>query len=101
MKNKCIVCGKPCRNKYCSKECQIILQKQKYREKHPYNRKFYVFYDKNDFVKCCGTAKELVEQGAFRNERYVTEVVAKIKRKMLKGNVVILPLIEKEDDSDE
>ena len=100
MKNKCIVCGAPCRNKYCSKECENVVRKRKYREKHPFNRKFYVFYDAKDFVKCCGTAKELVEQGAFKNEKYVTEVVAKIKRKIIKGNVVILPLIEK-DDSDE
>lgn len=28
-----------------------------------WSRKFYVFYDKNDFVKCCGTADELVKGG--------------------------------------
>lgn len=28
---------------------------------------FYVFYDKNDFVKFCGTAEDLVKEGRFKN----------------------------------
>ena len=57
---------------------------------------FYVFYDENDFVKCCGTPKQLVEQGAFNNISYVPELAHKIKKKIVKGNVVVLPLTEKE-----
>ena len=28
---------------------------------------FYVFYDKNDFVRCFGTAYDLVKQGKFES----------------------------------
>ena len=56
--------------------------------------RFYVFYDKNDFVKCFGTAKELVSDGEFKTEEIVRQMALKVKRKMVKGNVVILPLID-------
>lgn len=55
---------------------------------------FYVFYDQDDFVKCCGTARELVAQGTFQREEYIRELASKIKRKEVKGNVVILPLVD-------
>lgn len=55
---------------------------------------FYVFYDENDFVKCCGTAKELVAQGVFKSERYVIEVASKIRSNKIKGNVVALSMSE-------
>ena len=31
-----------------------------------YKQKFYVFYDKNDNVRFCGTAKQLVEERIFK-----------------------------------
>lgn len=34
---------------------------------------FYVFYDKNDFVRCFGTAPDLVMQGFFKTEQRVLE----------------------------
>lgn len=30
--------------------------------------KFYVFYDENDFVKYCGTAKQLADDGVFKKK---------------------------------
>ena len=32
---------------------------------------FYVFYDKKDFVDCCGTAKDLVKEGRFKSINHV------------------------------
>lgn len=92
MNNKCKICGAPCRSKYCSEECIKVARKQQYRAAHPNGRnlKFYVFYDKNDFVKYFGTAKELVELGFFKNEKHVGDLASKIKRKDVKGSVVIL-----------
>ena len=55
-----------------------------------WSRKFYVFYDKNDFVKCCGTADELVKGGFFNNRLSVMSAASKIKAGKLKGNVVVL-----------
>lgn len=55
---------------------------------------FYVFYDKDDFVKCFGTSENLVKQGVFKSRRYVGELASKIKRNIVKGNVVILPLTD-------
>ena len=34
---------------------------------------FYVFYDKWDFVKCFGTAEDLVLAGKFKTEQRVRE----------------------------
>jgi hypothetical protein len=34
---------------------------------------FYVFYDKRDFVRCFGTAYDLVQQGLYKNEQRVRE----------------------------
>lgn len=55
---------------------------------------FYVFYDKNDFVKCFGTADDLVKDGTFKSRNYVKELAYKIKKNIVKGNVVILPLTD-------
>ena len=52
---------------------------------------FYVFYDKNDFVKCFGVAKDLVAAGFFRNERAVIEC-AYHQDKNRPGSVVKLPV---------
>lgn len=57
---------------------------------------FYVFYDKDDFVKCFGTSEDLVKQGYLKSRRYVRELASKIKKNIVKGNVVILPLTDKE-----
>lgn len=54
-------------------------------------KRFYVFYDENDFVKCCGTAQELVEAGYFNKVSTVIETASKIRAKKRKGYVVILP----------
>ena len=56
--------------------------------------RFYVFYDKDDFVRCFGTAKELVSDGEFKTEEIVRQMALKIRNKTVKGNVVILPLTE-------
>ena len=34
---------------------------------------FYVFYDTKDFVRCFGTARDLVALGMFKNEQRVRE----------------------------
>ena len=56
--------------------------------------KFYVFYDSQDFVRCFGTAKELVSDGEFKTECVVRQMALKIRKKIVKGNVVVLPLTE-------
>lgn len=66
------------------------------KEKYMTGKKFYVFYDKNDFVTCFGTAEQLVKDGFFRTKKSVQARASKIKANILKGNVVILPLVEKE-----
>ena len=58
------------------------------------NRKFYVFYDKNDFVTCFGTAEQLIEDGFFKKKSSVLSRASYIKSGKLKGHVVILPLID-------
>lgn len=55
---------------------------------------FYVFYDKDDFVKFFGTSEELVRQGYFKDKIYVRILANKIRKNIVKGNVVILPLTE-------
>lgn len=54
--------------------------------------RFYVFYDKNDFVKCFGTAKELVAEGYFSCVSSVVEVASKIRNGKRKGHVVTMTL---------
>lgn len=90
MKNKCKICGAPCKSKYCSEECFKANRKQKYREKHPAYDKFYVFYDKNDFVRYFGTAKDLVSDGDFPTVNAVHSRVSKIKAGTLPGKVLVL-----------
>ena len=48
---------------------------------------FYVFYDKWDFVKCFGTARDLVAMGLFKSERTVIET-AYHQNKNRPGSVV-------------
>ena len=56
------------------------------------NVRFYVFYDENDFVKCFGTAKELVADGYFQNSLAVHQAANKIRKKKTKGFVVTMTL---------
>ena len=63
--------------------------------KYAGTKRFYVFYDKDDFVRGFGTAEQLVEDGFFKKTSTVREVASKIKNRKHKGNVVILPLVEK------
>ena len=88
MNKKCIICGAPCRSKYCSQQCMREAYRRKYRKDHPRIEYFYVFYDKSDFVTCCGTAQELVEQGEFENVHAVRCKVSKIKAGAISGKVV-------------
>ena len=90
MKNKCKICGAPCKSKYCSDECVKESIRRKYREKHPAYESFYVFYDKNDFVKCFGTAEQLVSDGRFSSVNAVHSIVSKIKARKVSGKVLVL-----------
>lgn len=90
MKNKCKICGAPCKSKYCSKKCVLTASRIKYREKHPKKEKFYVFYDKKDFVKHFGTAEQLVEDGSFPTRSAVYTLANKIRKGIVSGSVVIL-----------
>ena len=56
--------------------------------------RFYVFYDSNDFIKCFGTARQLVSDGEYKTEEIVRQMALKIRNKTVKGNVVILPLTD-------
>lgn len=56
--------------------------------------KFYVFYDKDDFVKCFGTADDLFRDGTFKSKNYAKESAHKIKTNKVRGNVVVLPLTD-------
>lgn len=42
-------------------------------ERRGRREKFYVFYDENDFVKYCGTAKQLADDGVFKKPDYHIE----------------------------
>ena len=52
-----------------------------------YRLTFYVFYNKKDFVRCCGTARELVKRGFFPNVRNVK--VAAHKQNQRRPNSVV------------
>lgn len=52
--------------------------------------KFYVIYDRNDFVKYFGTAQDLVNDGAFANQNSVRSLVSHIRNGRVPGKVVIL-----------
>lgn len=95
MKNKCKICGGPCKSKYCSVACRKkatnIARREKYRENHPTFENFYVFYDKNDFVRYFGTAQQLVSDGIFPTVNSVHSRVSKIKAgTIVNGSVTVL-----------
>jgi hypothetical protein len=52
--------------------------------------RFYVFYDEADFVRCCGTAKDLVKAGYFGNVYSVHQIASRIRKGERKGFVVIM-----------
>lgn len=62
--------------------------------KYETNKRFYVFYDKDDFVKCFGTTEDLVKDGYFPTKKSVQSKASKIKAGKIAGKVVILPLRE-------
>lgn len=64
--------------------------------KYKTNKRFYVFYDKNDFVKYFGTADDLVKDGYFPTKKAVQSRASKVKSGRLRGKVVVLPLKDKE-----
>lgn len=60
---------------------------------------FYVFYDKNDFVKCCGTARQLVADGRFKSIATVQQIASHIRAgRYGNANVVMLHDDSEEDD---
>lgn len=52
---------------------------------------FYVFYDKNDFVRFCGTARDLVRRGFFKSVRGVKDTAMKTNKKY-PNRVIKIPL---------
>ena len=56
-----------------------------------YKITFYVFYDRNDFVKFCGTAEDLVKQGKFSSVQRVMES-AYHQNKRRPNSVVKIPV---------
>lgn len=97
--NNCKICGAPCKRKYCSDECAKESlrrsRRKKYRDKHPATELFYVFYDKQDFVRYCGTAKQLVEDGVFPTENAVRSRASKLKSgAIIGGSVTILKCLK-------
>ena len=52
--------------------------------------RFSFFYDKHDFVKFCGTAKQLVSDGRFNRTNSVSAYACKIKKGEISGTVVVL-----------
>ena len=55
------------------------------------SRYFYVFYNKWDYVRCCGTAKDLVARGFFKNTRNVKQSAQKLN-KYRPNSVVKIPM---------
>ena len=51
---------------------------------------FYVIYDEKDRIRHCGTAKQLIEDGAYKNLNSLYASVSKIKKGINSGYVVTL-----------
>lgn len=64
-----------------------------------YRLTFYVFYDRNDFVRFCGTARDLVRRGFFKSVRGVKETARKTNKKY-PNRVVKIPMTSDEIRSD-
>ena len=54
------------------------------------NEKFYVFYNKYDFIRCCGTSRQLVEGGYFKNRNSLHAIVSHIRQGTALGTVAVL-----------
>lgn len=59
---------------------------KKYKEKDYEYQTFYVFYGKDDKIVYCGTAKQLVEDGRYRNAKDVSVVASRINSGKKTGN---------------
>ena len=55
-----------------------------------YKQKFYVFYDENDNIRHCGTAKQLVADGIYKNVNVVQCMAHKTRKGLIQGSVVVL-----------
>ena len=62
------------------------------------DERFYVFYDANDRVVCCGTAKQLVESGYYSSVNVVHTMACRIQKGQKRGAVVILNGAYDEED---
>lgn len=60
------------------------------KERRGKKAQFFVFYDRNDFVKCCGTARQLVDEGWYASINSVHTTANKIRSGIVKGAVVML-----------
>lgn len=91
---KCVICGEHCKSKYCSEECAKEGlrrgRRRAYREQHPATENFYVFYDKDDFVECCGTEAQLISDKTFSSVSAIRSRASRLKAGIYKGNVLIL-----------
>ena len=56
--------------------------------------KFYVFYDENDNIICCGTAKELVKRKYFTDINKVHIKVCRLRQGKAIGSVVVMSVNE-------
>ncbi len=56
--------------------------------------KFYVFYDENDFVKYCGTAKQLADDGVFKKPDYVIQIACRINKGKHIQKITIEPVFD-------
>lgn len=92
--NNCKICGAPCKKKYCSEVCVKEAlrrnRRKRYRDKNPEVEVFYVFYDKNDFVKYFGTAEQLVADGIFPTVNAVRSRASKLKSGAIVGGSVTI-----------
>ena len=88
------ICGTPCKSKYCSEKCAKKAvneqRRKKYRKTHPQYENFYVFYDKDDFVECCGTEEQLITDKFFASVSAIRCRASRLRSGIYKGNVLVL-----------
>lgn len=53
-------------------------------------QKFYVIYDNDDTLRCCGTSKQLIRDGFYKSLNSLYSSISKIKKGETSGCVVIL-----------
>ena len=66
------------------------MKKKDKRIKSYYKQKFYVFYDAKDNIKCCGTVKQLIEDGKFKKANDIYSLASHIMNNRIGGSVVVL-----------